>query len=221
MIRILMMAATLLAFGAGLAAPAAAQPEEDERAEAVRLMYGFATCSVRRHRHEAEQFIRLEPESPESRAMGGRMIGSGCLETRDMGDGEGEVSLSFSWRLFRGAVFEALYLRDFRGEGPSAFDGVPALDMPKSRSELPARTRAWNIVRLGFGECVVRSAPAQARALVLSEIAGAGEAAAFDSLLPHLADCTAPGAQSRYSRPALRGIVAEALYRLSAGARAP
>jgi hypothetical protein len=219
--RLAFLAAALLAAGAGLVPAAAAQPEEDERVEAVRTMYGFATCSVRRHRYEAEQFTRLEPDSPESRAMGQRMIGSGCLETSDMGDGDSAVSLRFSWRLFRGGVFEALYRRDFRSEAPAAFHGVPALVMPQSSEKLHPGTRAWNIVRLGFGECVARSAPAISRALILSEASGAEEAAAFAALMPHLADCTAPGAQSRYSHPALRGIVAEALYRLSVGARAP
>jgi hypothetical protein len=220
-LRLAFWSAALLAGGSGLASSAAAQPQEDERIEAVRLMYSFATCAVRRHRYEAEQFIGLEPDSPESRAMGQRMIGGDCLETRDMSDGDNEVSLRFSWRLFRGGVFEALYRRDFRSEAQAGFDAVPALVMPESSDKLHAGTRAWNLVRLGFGECVVRSAPAESRALILSEAAGAPEAAAFDALMPHFADCTAPGAQSSYSRPALRGIVAEALYRLSVGARGP
>jgi hypothetical protein len=216
--KLRLAALLLLAGGPGLASSAVAQPQEDERVEAIRLMYSFAICSVRRHRHETEQFIALEPDSRESRDAGFRMIGDDCLDTRDS---DNEISLRFSWRLFRGGVFEALYKRDFRNEAPTAFADVPALVMPHSRREMEPRVRAWNTVRLGFGECVVRSGPAQSRSLILSEVAGADETAAFDALMPHFADCTAPGAQSHYSRPALRGIVAEALYRLSVGARGP
>ncbi|MBO9623082.1 MAG: hypothetical protein J7500_10265 [Sphingomonas sp.] len=116
--------------------------------------------------------------------------------------GSGELTMSRP--LFRGAVYRALYIRDF-GQVSQA---------PAAVAE-PAVTTSANLLQ-SFGDCVVVADPDDARALVLATAATQTERSAIARLGPALGSCVAPKNQMRFSRAVLQGVLAEALYKRAA-----
>jgi len=111
-----------LAAAAGLAAtsaPVLAQAQPD--AQAVQLVRRLATCSVRSARAQVDNLISRGTPSEDSDAFL-RLLDDGCLP-------EGHPPVDA--RLVRGALFEALYNRDFANAAPGGFEGRPALAAPE------------------------------------------------------------------------------------------
>jgi hypothetical protein len=68
-----------------------------------------------------------------------------------------------------------------------------------------------------FGECVARAAPADTHRLITAAPGSSEESAAIGVLSPRLSPCMQQGLRVTFSAPMLRGVVAEALYKLSRG----
>lgn len=195
---------TIFLAAAGLlatSAPAIAQPLPDP--EAVRLVRHLADCSIRASRPRVDNFISGGTPSPDSDKFL-RLLDDGCLP-------EGHPPVDA--RLVRGALFEALYNRDFPRATPADFAGRPALAAPEGGVNPPLDA---SLIR--FGECIARAAPADAHRLVTAAPGGAEESSAIGALSPRLAPCMQQGLRVTFSAPMLRGVVAEALYKLSRGA---
>jgi hypothetical protein len=193
---------------------AAAKEDGDvaaETAEAIRTMHSFTHCVVGRHRSEVLRFLALEPNSSEYRRFGMGLVDSNCVTAG--------ARLRFRWPLFRGGIYESLYHRDFPRSAAARFDDLPPLPYSSSSHGLDPVARARNIAILEFGGCVVRGSPDEARALLASDVASAEEDAAFRPLGARLSACLPAGQTSTFSRPILRGILAEALYGLSIARR--
>ncbi|MBC9031561.1 hypothetical protein IAG41_04070 [Sphingomonas sp. JC676] len=124
--------------------------------------------------------------------------------------GSGELTMSRS--LFRGAVYRALYIRDFGqvSQAPATI-GMQGKDAAAEA----AATTPMNLLQR-FGDCVVRADPADAQALVLATAATQAERSAITRLGPSLGGCVAPTNQVRFSRAVLQGVLAEALYKRAA-----
>lgn len=137
-----------------------------------------------------------------------------CLRS---GDDDGGT-LRFREHLFRGGLYEALYRSRFRTP-PPGFAALPPLAYRWTDARGATGSRAVSRERAAFGECVVRAGPAESHALLQTEVTRDAEQAAFAALLPHFSACVPAGASLRFSRPVLRGIVAEALYELSVTAQ--
>jgi hypothetical protein len=71
-----------------------------------------------------------------------------------------------------------------------------------------------------YGECVVRTDPAAAKALLQTRVETAGEVIAFDGLRPALAECLPEGKTLAFGKLVLRGTIAVNYYRLAHAARA-
>ena len=177
----------------------AAQVERPEpinipEAEAVQTMHAFAACVVGEQAGEARAVLAMDFRS---RARN-RRLQALARSTRHCFRGNW---MGMSDLLFAGSLAEQLYLRD-RGEAdPSAL--ASSAPQPRSRSEA-----------LSF--CVVRRAPAEARAVLDTPVTSADEAAALDSLRPAIAACLDGADEARLNRPGLRSLVALAFYHLSA-----
>jgi hypothetical protein len=207
------------------AAPAAAQSRIDDgpgraadisqdsrqsEAESQRVMNAYARCVLVRSRRAVLRFLAAPPGSPEARRLGGRIATSDCLSGG---------MLVFQSHLFRGALFEALYMADFRGRAAADFAAAPRIAYAVDSA--PASTLQAGMLTLHeFADCVVRAAPAQARALILSDVTTREEVQAFRSLGATFNSCLVRGAEVRFSRPVLRGLIAESLYRLTAATAA-
>jgi hypothetical protein len=121
--------------------------------------------------------------------------------------------------LMRGAIFEALYLREFgRGANPDvksspSFDYIAGYERPVSADA--ANTIALAIV----GDCVTRTVPLAAHRLLTSLPGSQLESDSIAAIAHELPGCVPPKQTFRFQRSIIRAAVAEALYRLSSGRR--
>jgi hypothetical protein len=183
--------------------------ERHDNQRAQRVMAGFADCLANPWRADLTSFLSRFPGSPAASAEVHRLTSSFCLDT-DF------ATLTFSVDLLRGALFNLLYRRNFGAAPMVDVKAVAPIDYTLGSITAEPRRAAWHIVRWNYADCVVRATPDDARALVLSEVAGEGETQAFRALRPELARCMPAGADWHFTRPILRGLIAETLYRLSA-----
>lgn len=184
------------------AAPNSGRPLANE-AESQRIMRDFAQCVVQGYRSWVDRFLATAPGSPEAQRLAQRVAFNDCLLIGE---------LRFQEPLLRGGMYEALYQRDYgRVEGPNV-STAPAINY-----DVRGATRDQVVLRR-FADCVARENPAASRALVLSPVGQPSENAAFAALGETLSVCLVPGERAAFSRPILRGIIAEALYRLSQAA---
>ena len=113
--------------------------------------------------------------------------------------------------LLRGALFDARYRRTFRS-GPADFAGVPPL---ATAGEFDGPIGQQDIQLRALGDCIARTDGPHARAFTLARADSKQADAAIAALRPALARCVAQGSTLRFSRGMLRGIVGEAIYKLS------
>jgi hypothetical protein len=218
--------AAIVAVAAAAGVPATAAPSHSpydyqfSRDEADKAMADFAKCVVSdaRSRARAAAYVRAIPTGTAFHDAGARMATPDCVPRSF-----GTVRMQFDTQLFRAALFGALYQRDFgRGPPPPSFDAVQPLviaaEFDGPDSAIPAEIVFARIV----GDCVARADPAAAHRLVTTRVASADEKEALGAVVPRLAGCVAAGRRTTFSRSMLRGLLAEALYKLrQASAPAP
>jgi len=177
-------------------------------------MQAFAACVVDRSYGQTSRLVDV-PVGTEDYAKQLKRLydtwGDQCLS-----GGE----LSFNNVLFRGSLFQALYARDFRSNGPVAFD--PALDTGyRALYPDPVSGDARSSIALvRFAECVSRGDASKVRELLRALPGSEGETVAFGDLVPRFSACIVDGEKIEFSRTMLKGVLAEGLYRLSRATRA-
>ncbi len=178
-------------------------------AEAQRVMIDFASCVAQRSRSSLERFLAQPFGSDDADRLAFRLATPDCLF---------DAELRFSQEIFRGALYDALYRIDFVRMEPADLSAVPPITYYVGATESLTPRQHRRVGQSLFADCVVRAAPSEARALILSAATSPTERAAFQALQPALGPCLVQGAQVRFSRPMLRGLVAESLYRLTSAA---
>jgi hypothetical protein len=124
--------------------------------------------------------------------------------------------LRFRQSIFRGTLYESLYRADYaRGRAVDIASAPQIAYVTGDPATWTQGQREWLGLQ-DFADCVVRAKPAEARALVMSEVETAAEGRALASIGPALGPCLVQGVETRFSRPILRGLIAESLYRLTA-----
>lgn len=178
--------------------PAAALSTRDisPAAQARDSMNRYAECIVRTHASAVREALSETSEAAVTTALA-RLADRDCLLT-------GELQMGTS--LFRGALYRALYLRDFGADAD-----LPPTDFALESSPNPL---------LEFGNCVAVLDPAQTRAFVVARPATSAETDAVTKLAASFGRCMAPGNQAQFSKTVLQGALAEALYKRSAAAAA-
>lgn len=165
-------------------------------------MNRFMTCVVQRSRKQAERFVALPPESAETSTMARSLATSECLH-------EGE--LRFQSRLMRGGAYQALYRADYGVAVPANLATRATVRPPAGQGAAAEQYGAL----LNVGDCVARVNAIATHDLLLSDPAAAAEATAISKLMPSLSACMPQGVTLRFSKPVLRGVLAEAAYRLA------
>lgn len=132
--------------------------------------------------------------------------------------GSGEIR--FKADLLRGYLFRSLYVRKYAKSAPTDFSAVKT-DLTALYGTVTTQEEAVGYALQEFGECVVKAAPLSARQLTLSRAREAEEKQAFQDMLPILNTCLRHGNTVTFSRVFLKGVLAEALYRLTLAADAP
>jgi hypothetical protein len=192
--------------------PDAARPSktDESTAEARRVLNDYATCLVKESERRVHEFLITFPGTAEARKIGADIAESDCLYTGQ---------LRFQPSLFRGSLYEALYSRDFAQKATIDFTAAPALDYSVGKPSGDEAADGQVAIR-NFADCVIRADPANARALTLSKVSSSEESRAFEALKPELSGCLTTGIELTFSKPVLRGLVAETLYRLTAASAA-
>jgi hypothetical protein len=186
--------------------------------EAEQTMAAFSACMVRTaNPQELRHFLRLVPNGPAFQLAGRRLARSYCVPRV----AHGAMLLRFQPELFRSAVYSALYRRDFAASGPPDLTNIPPLlfssEFDGAPENLPVATR----VLRSLGDCTARADPRSVHTLLMTETGSSEEQLAMNEALPAVQHCLQEGTELRFGRGMLRGILAEALYKLRVAAGSP
>lgn len=191
------------------AQPAAPPPLTKAEAAAVRALHSIGQCLATRQSERARAVLALDYRSrnyrDDLRELGRR--GGECAE-----DQLGRATLRSAGLPFAGSIAEALLENDgilADLEGKTAYrPGTPAIDA-RSASEFMAF-------------CAIRKDPAGTAAVLRSDPASAGEAAAFAAMGATLTGCVPAKSELEFSYQSIRALLALGAWRLAmhnAGAR--
>ncbi|GEM_PF-3414565 len=116
--------------------------------------------------------------------------------------------------LLRGALYEVVYKKNGKVRKLKDFSQTPAVDY--GSVDDVSNDRVVSGIRFReFADCVVRSDTDASRKLVKSRLLSNSEERAFDDLREASGDCLMAGSRLQFSMPIMRGLIAEALYRLA------
>jgi hypothetical protein len=199
------------------------------------VVHAYAQCIVNRQPGKAAEAIVRNVDNATLLRSYPKLMNGDCLTLGS----SGSMQARFGGDLYRYALADALVGRDLATFSGNDFSAVPKL-AHRAPGEPPARINAKG-KKLGgrkydaavasheeakslayvsaYGECVARTAPAAAQALLLSEPDSAEETARFRALSPALAGCLPAGATLRFGKVTLRGTIATNYYRLAMAAR--
>jgi hypothetical protein len=216
----------LAAFGAFLAAaPVAAAQDRDARTpgkgpkdsmhtvmgdDGQKILNRFADCAIASYRPLAEQYLAEPVGSYRAKALTSKLKVTGCNTN---------IYFITDAPLLRGALYEAMFLIDFREGIPSDLGQVAAIDYAFAERRLGKEDAALHRGLLRLAECVSRQNPAGVAAVLRAEVGSPREIGAFSALKPSFGPCLYADQSIAFSRTALRGFLAETLYRLSTAAR--
>jgi hypothetical protein len=213
----LLLLHTFLA-AAGASAASAQEVTQYPTLEAEQTMARFSQCIVRTANAQAlRRFLRLPPDGPAFQVAGRRLARDYCLP-RIPG---GTTRLRFYPNLFRSALYSALYRRDFGAGAPPDLAGLPPLLFSSEFDGPPADIPAATRVLRGLGDCTARADARSVHALLMTDIGSSGEGPAIAAVLPAVQHCLPEDQELRFGHGMLRGILAEALYKLRSAASAP
>jgi hypothetical protein len=186
----------------------AAQIDSTSVNGARRAMEDFAACLVAREKGRVATLIDLPVDTKESDKAFDAIFGQNdeCLS-------DGQLRLNELG--LRGAIFQALYKRDYATSNILAF---PPEVQTGYRDLYPAELseKARMYVSLNhFSECVTRADPSAVRQLITSQVGSSTETTTFAALLPKLSACIVKDNEIRFSKGNLKGFLAEGIYRLS------
>mgnify|MGYP001596187282 CR=1 FL=1 len=175
-------------------------------------MYRYAECVVDSGRDRVEMYLATFPGSKAAHKSANSLAVDRCLSTGEM---------RFSESLFRSGVYDVLYRKKFLKDGPVDFAAIPAIDYAAGEDIKANGTAQSRVVIRQIADCTVRKAPQESRVLVLSAVASKSESTAFTQIVPAMSGCVFEGSELNFSKSVLRGVIGEALYRLSVGASQP
>lgn len=187
----------------------AAQVDAQAPGGARTTMFQFAQCIVSRDKGRVARMLELPVDSAEYLRLSKRLFEA--TDDECLSDG----GLSFNPTLFAGALFEALYVRDFKFSAPAAFPATVTTPYVALYAAPYSATARQALALEQFGECVARAEPVEARKLLLAMPGTATEREQFALLTPRFGGCVVKGSTVAMSKSIIRGALAEGMYRLS------
>ena len=198
------------------------------------LSKNYSDCVVNRRYALARNAIISNADNAEIANDYRKLIIGDCLVKANKGDG---ARMKFGGDLYRYALAEALIRHDFPEpslvktdriaklthlSAPTSPPDVSGYKKSKAEKYLAAYRSSRVIATLSqYGECVVRLAPVESHALIMTEADTDGESAAFAKLQPALGGCLASDSTLRFGKSVLRGSIAINYYRLAYAASQP
>lgn len=182
------------------------------QAAARAALEDYAACQVGRQPTRLAKLLTIRVDTDEYLKLMNSFLGiDACISSG---------TLVVTTNTHRGALFQALYNRQFKTTAPLEFSDVQS-GYREIYPEQPSAEALGSIALVSFGECVTKADPRTVRDLMLSSTGAASEDMAFIKLQPNLNACMPQGKQLAFSKSILKGILAEAIYRLSMAVISP
>lgn len=174
----------------------------------LKEMSDFGACLVS-NRSKTGQLLSAVPGSDEERVVMNTLMRTACPRIEE---------ITVDTDVLRDVVAEAAFERDFGSVGAPAKRTPVSLFTAPAADQLPAMPYSvrYSVALIDYATCVVQAGPHQASALFATAPGSAQEASAFAAISPLLGPCLPQGSQATFSRPQLRGALAEAAYRIAA-----
>jgi hypothetical protein len=195
----------------------------------------FAGCLAKRHRRAVTDYV-IRADIPTSAIIRAeKSLADPACVPAGSSRAEAKTLLNLPEEL-RPALAEMLVREEFPIFEVSQISAAQPLDYAKTAERLwpacagceprklkqveAARARAARLMApLAFGECAVRTDPADSHRLLLAEVGSPEEAAALRSLQPAFEQCVMPDERLGMSRTAARGLISLNYYRLARSQR--
>lgn len=237
----MMLLTALTLAGLALAAAPGNDPEFStafrEDAREVRLIGSrYGDCVVKKDARSADAFIASyasEQNGAQRERLVARINDPQCLI--DSSRGFGSVQMRFPADNMRYVLADALVRAHLAGASvpadlatrprlahplfdETAYQPKPGKRLSAERTAELAAKRDAEMARIylsRFGECVVRTDPANASALLSTKVVTPQENAAFGRLQPAFGQCISEGAKIALNKAVVRGTIALNYYRLA------
>ncbi len=201
----------------------------------------FVRCVAKRHPREAADFVvrRTPPLGRAAASAKRRLADRRCLPAQSTPEEARALLKMHDKEQLRPALAEALVGEEFPTFDASLINSAQPLEYGKLVDSLwppdackkctPAQLKEFQQARarssallapLVFGECVVRTDPANAHKMLIADAGSTGESAAMHALQPAFEHCVIHGVQFKISPRAVREVVALNYYRLAHAPRA-
>lgn len=167
----------------------------------------FAACHVKKEPTKVLKLLttRIDKADYQALIFSLAQVNDVCLDSGRM---------RFSQNLYRGALFQALYNREYKSNASLDFTTSQSRYRDIYSEPLSPISRNY-LARAAFGECVTKDKPNTVRDLMRSEAGSEKEEMAFLKLSPSFNACMAPGVQITFTKALIKGILAESIYQLS------
>ncbi|WCT72299.1 hypothetical protein PQ455_11690 [Sphingomonas naphthae] len=173
---------------------------------AQRTMLAYGQCVVKRYRGFAKAYIETPPYMLGEKKQARALATNECL-------GNGGLKMSFG--LFRGSLYEAFLVSQPGLLLTPEIASVPPIDY---RNPVPVDApAAWfqHVALVEIADCAIRANPGTASELFTTMAGSPEEAGIYRILSPSLDSCMSDREKITFSKIALRGVLAEAAYKLS------
>lgn len=181
---------------AALSAPALAAPTS------VAGVYEAGRCMVERDRRAAAALIQALP-------LDGGVADLSAL-TRSGARGCVAGAQGASVMVVRGAIAQALFLRDFRTFGREPRTEIALVDLNLPVESSLSGTRGVELYR--WADCVVRNDAAGTQRLLLSIVGSPEEASSIAGLQTYMSACMRAGSQLQVRASEVRSVFAQSAY---------
>ena len=180
-----------------------------EAAEAEKVLESYAECVAKAGvlRSSVAAYLAIPAGQSPPADLANKVSPSQCL-------GPGGRML-MATDTFRGALFTALYRREFGKIAPTEFAPATAYEseFEQRYHPLPSKQVAQRFV----GDCASAKNLAAAHSFVVARVRSEEEASRLPEIVEALSHCIREGEQVELRRPALKGMLAESLYRFRHG----
>jgi hypothetical protein len=173
--------------------------------ETMKLFAAFSQCAISRAPEVADRYLRSTYGSTEWIKLGQRLASGACLRN---------MTLRVSPILLRGAIYSAVYRRDYSTVAPTAAQRSGVIDYDKDFEGTREFKELW-LEQRTLAACVYKNDADQVRAYLLSEIGSSEEDTALASLAASVRTCNSGSEAMNLSKQSLRSLLAEVAVRLA------
>jgi hypothetical protein len=184
-----------------------------EAEEAEKVLESFAECVAKAGslRSSVAAFLGVPAGQLPPPALARKVSPPACLGKAGPWGGQMRMDPA----LFRQALYTALYRREFRKSEPTAFTPATAYESEFEQQYQPLPGK--QVVQRFVGDCASARNLAAAHGFVVARVRSDEEASLLGEIVEALSHCIPEGEQVELTRPALKGMLAESLYKFRHG----